>query len=123
MLVIALRTAGLGLDLEAWIGREGERVEEGQASKPDVNDEQLGSLNLVEYNLIRGTKIGHAFDGSIPLVQWMSSVRRSIEDPETQPNATFYFPEEQAGPDLMFALHKKSPEDRDDLVLCVLQVS
>ncbi|MCJ1430206.1 hypothetical protein MMC29_008123 [Sticta canariensis] len=53
---------------------------------------------------------------------WMNAVRLSIEEPKIRPNATFYFPEEQAGPDLMFTLHQKSPEGRDEVVLCVLQL-
>jgi hypothetical protein len=84
---------------------------------------QLDSLNLSGYTLVRGIKTGHAFDNTVPLVDWMSAVRRSIKKPEIRPNATFYFPEEQVGPDLMFALHKKPPEGRDEVVLCVLQVS
>lgn len=101
---------------------KGEKEEEKQTPDFDTNGDQPGTLNLSGYTLVRGIRAGHAFDGTVPLVTWMRDVRRSIEEPEIRPNATFHFPEEQAGPDLMFALHKKSPEGRDEVVLCVLQV-
>lgn len=94
-----------------------------QSVEFDTNDDQPCSLDLSGYTLVRGIKTGHTFDTTVPLVDWMNAVRRSIEEPETRPNSTFYFPEERAGPDLMFALHKNPPEGGDEVVLCVLQVS
>lgn len=60
--------------------------------------------------------MSHTYDGSVELPCWMELVRTS-----RNPNATFFFPENIAGPDLMFALEKSSM--KQDIVLCLLRAS
>lgn len=77
-----------------------------------------------DHCLVEGEKTGHCYDQSqsaVPIWEWMRSIREN-----EKPVASFYFPDNLAGPDLVFALksskrREKSP--RDDIVLCIVQVS
>ncbi|PMD13487.1 hypothetical protein NA56DRAFT_694828 [Hyaloscypha hepaticicola] len=74
------------------------------------------SLDLSGYTLAQGDTIGHAYDGSVELTEWLSSLRQG-----EQLNATFYLPDNIVGPDLVFALRPNSTANQD-VVLCLLQV-
>ena len=78
------------------------------------------SLNLSKTTLIRGEKIGHMYNGTIELPGWMKSVRElaSATGTDRGIHATFYFPDNEAGPDLVFALRQQSGVP----ILCLLQV-
>jgi hypothetical protein len=84
------------------------------------------ALVLSGYTLIKGNKIGYAYDKTVELHDWMKRVRQT-QTSGTEPNATFYFPENDTGPDLVFALKSPlspSPTQTDrDIVLCVVQAS
>lgn len=74
--------------------------------------------------LVEGKRTGHCYDqslsSSIPIWDWMRSIREG-----RKPVASFYFPDNLAGPDLLFALKRKGPTQesaRDDIVLCVVKV-
>jgi hypothetical protein len=77
-------------------------------------------LNLLDYTLVKGGKTGHAYNGSVELVDWMKGVRN--RDPNKPQNATFFFPENNTGPDLIFALHSRSSPNQG-AILCLLQAS
>lgn len=73
--------------------------------------------------LVEGQKTGHCYDresSTLPIWEWMRSVRQG-----EKPVTTFYFPDNLAGPDLLFALRGSNVRGetlRDDLLLCVVQV-
>ena len=52
-------------------------------------------------------------------MRWMKSIRKA--DALTLPVASFYFPDNKCGPDIVFSLEPK--DSSDPRVLCVLQVS
>ena len=62
---------------------------------------QDSALDLTDYGVVEGSRIGYMYDQSnaIELSTWMESVRLS-----GTPNATYYFPDNNAGPDIVFAL-------------------
>ena len=77
------------------------------------------ALDLTGYKVIEGSKIGYIYDqnSAIKLSKWIESVRSA-----GRPVATYYFPEENAGPDIVFAL--QPPEhSAASIVLCLLQAS
>lgn len=76
------------------------------------------TLDLSNHGLLGGKITGQADSGSGQLITWMSSVRCSKTD--DQMDATFFFPENNLGPDLMFAL--KPDRSGRKTVLCLLQV-
>ncbi len=57
------------------------------------------------------------FGSRVSIGKWMRSIRE-----EDQPIASFYFPDNYCGPDIVFCLAPEKPRI-SDLVLCVLQVS
>ena len=60
------------------------------------------------------------YNGTIELPEWMKSTRELASNTGTaRPiNASFYFPDDNAGPDLVFALQRSGVP-----MLCLLQVS
>lgn len=60
------------------------------------------------------------YNGTIELPVWMRSIRELATTTGTHRriNATFYFPDNNAGPDLVFALQHHSGVP----ILCLLQV-
>lgn len=60
------------------------------------------------------------FGSVVPIWEWMESIRKKKE-----PVASFYFPDNNCGPDIVFSLKSKdkSKDKIKDRVLCVLQVS
>ena len=61
------------------------------------------------------------YNGTIELPEWMKSIRELASTSGTNRpiNASFYFPDNNAGPDLVFALKQQSGVP----MLCLLQVS
>ena len=57
------------------------------------------------------------FGSRVSIGKWMKSIREGH-----QPIASFYFPDNHCGPDIVFCLAPEKPSITD-LVLCVLQVS
>jgi hypothetical protein len=53
---------------------KGEKKEEKQTPEFDANGNQPGTLNLSGYTLVQGIKTSHAFDNTVPLVNWMSTL-------------------------------------------------
>lgn len=84
-----------------------------------LNFDIQSTLDLSGYSVIEGSKIGYMYSkdnsSQIHLSTWMNSATT------LNPTATFYFPEEQAGPDVVFAL--RPPEGvAGSIVLVLLQV-
>lgn len=78
-------------------------------------------LNLSQYDIIQGSNTGLMYRiQGVELSEWMGQIRNTRKDTGRKVDATFYFPENQAGPDLVFALKSNSSRN---LVLCLLQVS
>ena len=74
------------------------------------------------YCLVEGERTGHCYDGcpSGPQIwEWMSSIRNSEKNP---PVASFYFPDNLAGPSLLFALKRSDKNIPYDPILCIVQV-
>ena len=119
-------------------------------SLPSIDDKKGGSerLQLESHHLVEGKKINYIDDGEIsssfpsrfvinsnryrvllnlsrpenpnlndriPIWEWMKSIRKNEE-----PVASFYFPDNLAGPDILFSLESS---ERDSRILCVLQVN
>lgn len=107
--------------------------------------ESSDGLNLrpENYRLVVGERIGYNFTGqscriptndsneypnlnaqsrAVPLELW--EYLESLRDPEHKPRPTFYFPDQKAGPDLVFALEPVEPEidSISKRILCVVQV-
>lgn len=101
------------------------------------------NLDLENYRLVVGERIGYNFRGqsfSAPSPDRMDSSNpdapphmrtlnlweyiESLRHSERQPRPTIYFPEPNAGPDLVFALEPKEPklDQSSERVLCVVQV-
>lgn len=78
---------------------------------------------LEDYCLLEGEKTGHCYDQrpkDIRIDEWMASIRNG-----KKPAASFYFPDNLAGPDILFALKcskmtKETPGD--GVILCIVQV-
>jgi hypothetical protein len=89
-------------------------------AKPCNGAEAGDLLQLSQHELLRGRKIGESDKGgSEQLVTWLKSVRYSKRSGDI--SASFFFPENNLGPDLIFALRPKALSK--DIVLCLLQVS
>ncbi|KAI9658292.1 MAG: hypothetical protein M1821_002425 [Bathelium mastoideum] len=106
------------------------------AAHPIGTDVRQLSLKLQHSTLVKGVKIGHVSNGressssssrsttdesvqftsgsDVQLWEWMKSIRSG-----QKPAASFYFPDNLAGPDLLFALNQGPGSS--DIVLCVLQ--
>ncbi|KAI9686367.1 MAG: hypothetical protein M1822_003712 [Bathelium mastoideum] len=104
------------------------------AGPTKANGRQL-NLELQHSTLVKEVKIGHVSNGrdcccsrntndesiqftngsDVQLWEWMKSIRSG-----QKPVASFYFPDNLAGPDLLFAL--KQEPGSSDIVLCVLQL-
>jgi hypothetical protein len=75
-----------------------------------------------DYCLVEGDRTGHCNNqsqSSIPIWQWMKSIREG-----RKPVASFYFPDNLSGPDLLFALENSKSTKKNPLkvVLCIVQV-
>jgi hypothetical protein len=75
-----------------------------------------------DYCLVEGDRTRHCNNqsqSSIPIWQWMKSIRDG-----RKPVASFYFPDNLAGPDLLFALKNSKSTKKNPLkvVLCIVQV-
>jgi hypothetical protein len=68
------------------------------------------------HQVVEGTIVGHDHNGAIELHQWISSIRTG-----THPTSTMYYPHNDVGPDLIFALKSTVP-GHQSTILCVLQV-
>ena len=100
-------------------------------------------LDPENYSLVIGERIGYNFTGQScrapstdstessdldtqsrtgPLELW--EYLGSLRDPEAKPRPTFYFPEHNAGPDLVFALEPINPttDKVSERILCVVQL-
>lgn len=100
-------------------------------------------LDPENYRLVIGERIGYSFTGQScrapsddsiessdldpqsrtgPLQLW--EYLGSLRDPEANPRPTFYFPEHNAGPDLVFALEPINPitDKFSERILCVVQL-
>lgn len=100
-------------------------------------------LDLENYSLVIGQRTGYNFTGQSchppstdstdspkldtqsrtgPLELW--DYLGSLRDPEAEPRPTFYFPDHNAGPDLVFALEPINPttDKISERILCVVQL-
>ena len=80
---------------------------------------ELGSLH--DYALSIGSQTIKTFDAWDSWVSGFSAWLRAIQDRQ-KPCASFLIPHNDFGPDLVFALRKKTGNG-DELVLCSIQVS
>lgn len=105
-----------------------QRIMEVLSNKAKPLTTQAASLDLTGYLVITGEKTGYMYVDSgnagvqpIEPWDWMEKVRLSA--PSNAFNyATFYFPDDHVGPDIIFAL--RSPgAGATKIVLCLLQVS
>jgi hypothetical protein len=75
-----------------------------------------------QYVLVEGRTTGCCYDPnvglSISMSEWMGTMRNG-----SIPAGSFYFPDNHAGPDILFALEHKNRTMRKDAILCVVQVS
>lgn len=95
------------------------------AKAEHVKSDEVSAVDgFASHWLVEGKRTGHCYDQSqpsrIPIWDWMRSIRE-----DSQPPASFYFPDNLAGPDLLFGWKRSNFTDEtpnDDMVLCIVQV-
>ena len=80
------------------------------------NGQTLTLSETTGHKVVQGHFVGHDHNGSIEMHEWINTIRTG-----NQPASTMYYPHDNAGPDLMFALRSTTP-GYQSTVLCVIQV-
>lgn len=90
---------------------------------PDVEEDCLlrERIRNKRYTLVKGVKIGLSYDHSrVSMMQWLALLRGTDH---SRLGGAFYFPENFAGPDILFVLKPQGDTDSKEMILCVIQVS